>query len=245
MSFAHIKGVIFDLGSTLIEFESRSWDVISYEGQKMAYEQLRDGDNRLPSFEVFNDRLEEIKGRYRERAVESLEEWRSVDAFEELLTEFGLDDAPAQSIRCVEAVYDVARNGFRLCKGALETVTEVKRRGYRTGLISNTIFPSGEHEADLENCGLLPYIDFRLYSSDFGRRKPHPAIYAEGLRRMGLPAREVLFVGDLYREDVEGPMTAGMSAVLKYREGRMYPDPLPGGFPVIHTLSELLDILKA
>jgi putative hydrolase of the HAD superfamily len=112
----------------------------------------------------------------------------------------------------------------------------------RTGLISNTIFPGREHDVDLDNLGLMPYIDFRLYSCDFGYRKPHPGIYEEGLRLVGLPAHETLFVGDRYYEDVDGPQKAGMSGVLVYHEGRDYPDPMPDGFPVIYKLPELLEI---
>lgn len=240
-----IKGIIFDLGSTLIEFESKSWDELALEGQKRAYDCLIDTDHRLPDFEAFNDRLEAIKNDYRVVAMETLKEWRSAEAFERLIRELGLENAAEQSRICMDAFYNVVREGIVMCKGAPATLKEVKRRKLKTGLISNTIFPGPAHEVDLDNFGLTPYIDFRLYSSDFGYRKPHPGIYEEGLRLIGLDADETMFVGDRYVEDVEGPMAAGMSAALIYHEGREYPDPMPGGFAVIHEISELLDILKS
>jgi len=244
MSLAHIRGVIFDLGSTLLEFESRPWDEITYEGQKRAYDRLVSDDHQLPAFDLFNARLEEIKNEYRAVAAETLKEWRSVDAFEKALVEYGLPDAREQSIRSIEIFYELVREGFVLCEGANEVLENIKRRGYNTGLISNTIFPETAHEIDLDNFGLLPYIDFRVYSSEFGYRKPHPEIYREGLRRIGLPPERTLYIGDRYVEDVEGPQNIGMSAVLKYREGRVYPDPMPAGFPVIDSLPELLDLLN-
>jgi len=134
--------------------------------------------------------------------------------------------------------------GIVMCKGVPAALKEVKRQKMKTGLISNTIFPSRAHEVDLDNFGLTPYIDFRLYSSDFGYRKPYPGIYEEGLRLIGLAPDETLFVGDRYIEDVEGPMGAGMPAILKYHEGREYPDPMPEGFAVIHEISELVEILN-
>lgn len=244
MSLSHIRGIIFDLGSTLLEFESRPWDEITYEGQKRAYDQLVSDDHHLPDFETFNARLEEIKAEYRARAVETLQEWCSVDAFEKVLAEYGLSDAKEQGSRSIDIFYELVREGFVLCEGAREVLAKVKERGYKTGLMSNTIFPGTAHEIDLDNFGLSPYLDFRIYSSEFGYRKPHPEIYREGLRRIGLPAEETLFVGDRYFEDIEGPQNMGMSAILKYREGREYPDPMPEGFPVIHSLTELPDLLN-
>jgi HAD superfamily hydrolase (TIGR01549 family) len=240
---SQLKGIIFDLGSTLLEFESRPWEEITLDGQRRAYDHLIGSDHRLPDFETFNARLEEIKDEYRATALETLREWRSIDAFERILTEYGLEDVREQSVRSMEIFYELVREGFVLCEGANEVLEELKRRGYRTGLISNTIFPGYSHEVDLEHFDLQQYLDFRIYSSEFGYRKPHSAIYDEGLRRIGLPGSATMFVGDRYFEDVEGPQKHGMSAVLKYREGRKYPDPMPDGFPVIHALTELLDIV--
>jgi FMN phosphatase YigB (HAD superfamily) len=245
VAYSQIKGIIFDLGSTLVEFESRSWEEITSDGQKLVYDHLTDSDHRLPDFETFNSRLEEIKDGYRVIARETLREWRSVDAFEKLLAEYELDNPREQGRRSADVFYSLVRDGFVLCEGAVETLREVKRRGYKTGLISNTIFPREAHETDLGNFGLLPYIDFRVYSSDFGFRKPHRSIYEEGTRLIGLPPQETLVVGDRYYEDVEGPQKIGMAAVLKYREGREYPDPMPPELPVINRLSELLDIVAA
>jgi HAD superfamily hydrolase (TIGR01549 family) len=231
------------LGSTLIEFEAQPWEETVLVGHRRAYDHLVNRDHQLPDFETFNARLQEIITERRAVAMETLREWRSVDAFEKLLTEYGLDNVHEQSVRGWELFYELVRERFVLCEGANEVLRELKRRGYRTGLMSNTTFRGYYHEVDLEHLGLQQYLDFRIYSSEFGYRKPHPAIYEEGLRRIGLPGAETMFVGDRYIEDVEGPQKHGMSPVLKYREGRKYPDPMPAGFPVIHSLKELLDIL--
>jgi len=244
MSYSNIKGIIFDLGSTLIEFESRAWNEITIEGQKLAYDLLAKNNSNLPEFDIFNDRLEEIKAEFRAHAVSTLEEWRSQVAFEKLLTELKVEKAAELSGHCMDAFYNYVREGIVTCDGAEETLRELRFRGYRIGLISNTIFPIHQHELDLDNFGLMPYIGFRIYSSEFGYRKPHPEIYREGLKRIDLPPEETLFVGDRYYEDVEGPQKAGMLAILKYRANRDYPDPMPEGFPVIEKISELLSLLK-
>jgi HAD superfamily hydrolase (TIGR01549 family) len=244
VSFSQIKGVIFDLGSTLIEYENRSWIEVSYDGQKLAYGQLRNFNHNLPDFKTFNNRLEEIKQKYREHAIRTLSEWRITNAPEKLLTELGLDNPKEESRRFIDAFYTVVREQLTECEGARDTLEELHNRRYKLGLISNTIFPGNLHEADLEKFGLIPYLGFRIYSCEFGLRKPHPDIFRAGLDKIGLTLSETIYVGDRYTEDIQGPRRIGMSAILKYRKGRDYPDPIPAGFPIIEKISELPDILR-
>ena len=55
----------------------------------------------------------------------------------------------------------------------------------------------------------------RIHTSiDHGYRKPHPSIYQAALDAAGVPAAEVLFVGDNPDCDYHGPRRMGMQAVL-------------------------------
>lgn len=243
MIYSGIKGVIFDLGSTLIEFENRTWDEMTRDGQLLGYRNLVDDDHKLPEYDEFAVQMEEIKDDFRVAARSSLIEWDIRDAFTRYLTQLELPGPEAQSRRFVEIFYTVIRSEVSLCDDALTTLQEIKRRGLKTGLMSNTIFPREEHEVDLKMFGLAPYLDFRMYSSEFGKRKPHPDIYLAGLNQIGLPAEQVLFVGDRYIEDIWGPQQTGMQGALKFREGREYPAPMPDGFPVMQNIAELLSII--
>ncbi|MEE9443491.1 MAG: hypothetical protein V3V99_12570 [candidate division Zixibacteria bacterium] len=69
MRYHNIKGVIFDLGSTLIEFEHRPWPEITQEAQEIGYRQLVENNGNMPDFGTFNGRLEEIKNEYRVAAI--------------------------------------------------------------------------------------------------------------------------------------------------------------------------------
>jgi hypothetical protein len=42
---------------------------------------------------------------------------------------------------------------------------------------------------------------------------------------------------------VKGPQEAGLQAVLKYREGREYPDPLPENVIVVQSLTEFIGLI--
>ena len=53
-----------------------------------------------------------------------------------------------------------------------------------------------------------------VLSIEVGRRKPHPSIYRVALDAMGCESGEVVFVGDSFEADYEGPRRVGMSALL-------------------------------
>jgi putative hydrolase of the HAD superfamily len=90
---------------------------------------------------------------------------------------------------------------------------------YRLAVVSNT------HEPDLVPAhiaamGLTGCFETVLTSVDFGWRKPHPAVYAEALARLGIRPEQAAFVGDTYDADFVGPRAAGMSAYLIDPAGR-------------------------
>ncbi|MDE6209244.1 MAG: HAD family hydrolase [Lachnospiraceae bacterium] len=74
--------------------------------------------------------------------------------------------------------------------------------------------------------------------------KPNPKFYETILDRSGWSVDDCIFVGDSYIDDVYGPKTIGMRAVLLDRR-RMYHDmdlnPVPDY--IIHSLDELINIL--
>jgi len=70
-------------------------------------------------------------------------------------------------------------------------VLRARRQGIRTGLLSN----SWGNEYPRE--GWDEMFDAIVISGEVGMRKPDPEIYALTVERIGLPARECVFVDDL------------------------------------------------
>ncbi|HET7230531.1 MAG TPA: HAD-IA family hydrolase [Longimicrobium sp.] len=98
-----------------------------------------------------------------------------------------------------------------LQEGTAETLDELKRRGYRLGVISNA---DGTVEALLEDIGLRPHFEFVIDSTAVGVEKPDPRIFRMALERMGVEPHEAVYVGDLYEIDVVGARAVGMRAYL-------------------------------
>jgi FMN hydrolase / 5-amino-6-(5-phospho-D-ribitylamino)uracil phosphatase len=97
---------------------------------------------------------------------------------------------------------------------ARPVLRELKDRGLKTGLLSNTHWPRALHERWLHEAGLLELLDARVYTSDLSHMKPHPEAFRAVLDAVGIAAHEAVFVGDRPRDDISGAQGVGMRAVL-------------------------------
>ncbi|HXW45824.1 MAG TPA: HAD family hydrolase [Streptosporangiaceae bacterium] len=84
---------------------------------------------------------------------------------------------------------------------------------YRLAVVSNTL-DAKLVPGHLAAMGLDGYFDAVVTSIEVGWRKPHPAIYARALRRLGTDAGSVVFAGDTYDTDYAGPASVGLTAFL-------------------------------
>jgi putative hydrolase of the HAD superfamily len=103
--------------------------------------------------------------------------------------------------------------------GAVEALLELRRRGYRIGLVSNVWLPPDYCRRELEREGFSPLLDFAVFSSEVGFRKPSPIIYEAALaaafpQRRPADLSGVLFVGDSPPYDVAAPAAMGMKTAL-------------------------------
>jgi HAD superfamily hydrolase (TIGR01549 family) len=127
---------------------------------------------------------------------------------------------------------------------AVEVVAELKRRGFRLGLVSNMMLPGKLLKAKLQQANAMAYFDVIAISSDVGFIKPHPGIFRYALSQVGLRADEVVFVGDTYRQDILGAKRVGMKTIWLNNRGE--PRSLAADNPPdaeIETLSELIEKL--
>src|SRR5262249_2656845 len=91
--------------------------------------------------------------------------------------------------------------------------------------------------------GVAPYLDVVLGPEDVARPKPAPDMLLAALPRLGLPAREVLYVGDMV-VDIQTARAAGL-AVWVVPTGSEGAAPLARGRPgrLLSGLGELPGLL--
>ncbi len=142
---------------------------------------------------------------------------------------------------CALEIYDEWANcrHFSLYEDVRPTFSDLNKAGYGIGLISNT------HrclETFQNHFNLSAFVTAAVSSSDQGYLKPHPSIFHEALRLVGVPAEQGVMVGDSVTHDVMGARQVGMKAILLARSGDVN-NSLADGVPEIRTLVELPTML--
>jgi putative hydrolase of the HAD superfamily len=137
---------------------------------------------------------------------------------EHLLEELALDPAAFEeaALAELEQAYAMPATEFlpEVIRGAPETLAELKIRGLRVGLISNTGRTPGYALREiLQRLGLASSIDVMVFSNEHGWCKPQTSIFEELRRGLGVAYEEMMFVGDNLYVDVHGAQRVGMRAV--------------------------------
>lgn len=125
---------------------------------------------------------------------------------------------------------------WRVYERAAETLAELRRRGYRLGVLSN--WDNRLHRV-LGETGLRPYFEIVTISSEAGVEKPDTGIFRSAEAAHGVAPDRCLHIGDSLKHDIEGAHAAGWT-VLRVRH-----DDGPAAPGEIGCLSQLLDLLPA
>jgi HAD superfamily hydrolase (TIGR01549 family) len=102
--------------------------------------------------------------------------------------------------------------------------------------------PAYEQRRELQVLGLEGLFNIIAIEGEVGIGKPHKPIFEWVQRRLGLPAAQILFVGNSWAHDVQGALNAGWRAAWVNREGAPHPDP-DSGVPELRDLRPLLEWL--
>lgn len=204
------KAVIFDLGSTLIEYEAISWDEMGLKCAESTYEFMKNLGFELPEYHEYFNIYDRIKRTYREIAMETLKEWSVPQIVPDILKELRIDCSNSIIDDFFNAYYKPIAEQLFAYDDTVETLTKIREKYPVVGLVSNTIFPEETHLKELDKFGITPYLDFKIFSSTFGMRKPHSDIFYHAANLAGYAPAECVYIGDRYQEDIVGPKNIGM-----------------------------------
>jgi putative hydrolase of the HAD superfamily len=130
-----------------------------------------------------------------------------------LLGDFGIEVDDEELTRFLEAEHAAWDPARQIAANTPALLESLRGRGLKLGLVSNAFDPGWLLHRDLEQMGLAQRLDFAVFSSEVGKRKPHPAIFERALDALGVAAAESVFVGDRLYEDVRGAGELGMTTV--------------------------------
>ncbi len=238
------KAVIFDLGSTLIEYEATPWDELGKICVAAARKSMIKKGCELPDEETFHAEYNKVRDRFRKFARKDLIEWDVSQVAAELFKKLGVNGDEKLADQFFDAYYKPVAKQLTVYDDSVATLKRIKDAGIIVGLISNTIFPERAHHEELRRFGLSEFFNFKIFSSTFRLRKPHPDIFYKAVNLAGYAPAESVYIGDRYLEDVQGPNGIGMHSILKVKAGREYPDKMPDAKRRVDTLEELFEHIE-
>jgi len=215
-----MRAVIFDLWDTLIDFDP----VVGRAYQDRVAERLGRDPEELATLWA--------EGRVR----------RESGPLREYLVELGAEEDAASELATLRL--ESTRPLLKPRPGALETLAELRRRGYLLGLVTVC---SEDVEELWEETPFAGIFDATVFSCSARLRKPDPRIYQLACEQLGIQPGDAIFVGDGANDELAGAERVGMRAVLIHREGEdpQWDEVREWKGPRITTIPQLLAHLEA
>ena len=235
----NIEAILFDMNGTLRMREPHE------PTQRAAFSRLRELLGKENASDEYWEELTRRQKAYSTWAQEKLIQLSE----EEIWTRWILPDMPPKQVESVAAELTLAwseRKGRTVPKpGAEETIVELKQRGYRLGIISNTM-SSLDIPRSLVTFGWKDYFDVVILSSVIKFRKPAPEPFLEAAQMLGVLPSQCAYLGNRVSKDMIGCKRAGfaLGVIIESLSGSCEDEQnLPfDADAVIHSLRELLGI---
>lgn len=231
------KAVLLDWAYTLVDLTGED----SRAAFGKVFSLLKEKGQSLPDIEEmflalhkdFYEKIAVSRQTYREICFE--------DVLRSHLARYQVDLDGAVSMKDIlQVYYEEIYSSRKVFADVIPTLQELKQAGVRMGIVSNTTNPGFMKDYEITLMGMDSYFEFAIYSSELTWRKPHAEIYREAIRRLGLKAGDILFVGDDLRMDVKGSQAAGMRAAWLNRDN----EPALDGIVPDYALNSFSDLLK-
>jgi len=121
---------------------------------------------------------------------------------------------------------------------ALPVLTQIRGRPLGLGTLSN-----GDMDMLQALLARLPVTFDQIISTEGGKFKPHPSVYAQALQRLGLGAHELLHVAGS-GTDAAGATAVGIRTVWVNRAGDAVADPRFAPADDVRTLQDALAVIE-
>jgi len=204
-----IKGIMFDMGGTLLENINLSFDNV--------YQCL------LKCFGLENSEL--MKDIYHKKILDVLKTRTSETEFKlvDLIFSFSKEiqkDVNYEEIEKIEIECNRVLCELRLVNHVKEVLEQYHKRGLKMIVLSNSCFSKNAIKDSLDTFELSQYFDDFIVSSEYGVRKPSKKFYEAGLNAIGLKASEVIMIGDTYEPDIIGSSRLKIHSIFlsKYKD---------------------------
>jgi putative hydrolase of the HAD superfamily len=237
-----IRGVIFDLGGTLLNFDgaAQDWRGLERRGISAFYRFLTERGHTVPQDKFEQVVWDTIHLGWQE-AMAGRDNVCLPDILDIAAACFGVSLSDSERSQAVRLYAVSVESDLSPFEGGREILQALKQRNLRVGLLSNTMWPGEFHKQELDRFGLLEFFDEMAFSCELGTWKPNAEAFHHIVEQLGVAPVDAVYVGDLPEIDILGAQQAGLRAVwmaaLPRQLGQVKPE------AVVHHLSELPSVL--
>lgn len=244
------KGIIFDLGGTLLHFEGHRTEVVRQGIQDLRTWYLKKKRVNLNPAAFLEAMMSEHAASL-SQAVGTQQEVLMQDTIMKALQRI---NAPRHAIQMAQEgtrfFFQAEELAYTPIAEAKQTLKKLYLNGYKIGIMANAA-EDGLVQRLVNDYDLRPWVSPVLSSASLGWRKPNPAGLTLIARRWPLSPSEILVVGDELETDILGAQQAGMPSVLMtgakgkaLMTAQMTPDKQIKPEATLQHLSELLPFLE-
>jgi putative hydrolase of the HAD superfamily len=206
-----IRGVIFDLGWTLVGFQGDVEAAFSQRAQDLG-EFLRGNGLELDGEAIYGDYVGELGVLWQAGQELNYEYPARLAMLRALRRHVSAPDAARFAADALAIIFESIIPRWELYPDTLETLATLRDSRYRLGCISNT--GDGVHVwRIIERQGLSSWLSPIYMSEEIGLRKPHPGPFMMVLEKWALSPQQVVMVGDTLDADVLGAQRSGMRGI--------------------------------
>jgi HAD superfamily hydrolase (TIGR01509 family) len=241
-----IKTVFFDMGGTIETFGYTR--ELRLNTTAVIRQRLMDAGIDLHlATEEFYEVISNGLSKYKEWSIQCMEELPPRRVWSEYILADRDVDRKALSDVAEDLMFLIETDFYhRVMRPEVPAVLRaIEEMGLQIGLISN-VSSRGQVPVNLKKYGIIDYFHPIVLSSEYGYRKPDPAIFHHAARLANVPTSQCVYVGDRVVRDIDGARRAGFGLAIQIRHDFAHGENDQGSVPdaVIDNLTELLDILK-
>lgn len=210
-----IRAIAFDVNGTLIEIwtEDHMEEIFRAVGHFLTYQgiNLRRGQVRDRYFELMKE--QQRTSAEADPEFDAVAIWRQIveenrsDYTDTLSTE-KLEQLP---VVLAEMYRGISRRKLKLYPFVSEMLDALHGR-IPMGIVTDA--QSAYARAELHQTGILSYFDPIIVSGDYGYRKPDGRLFELVIDALGVPADDILYVGNDMHRDIYGARQAGMQTLM-------------------------------
>ena len=210
-----IKAILFDLGETLVNFGKVNELRLFRQGARLSYDFLKSCGQPVGNFNYYYWRNLISLHICRLSSHVTGKDFDALTLLSKAGAKNGIDLDSQQWQHYAWLWYEPLSKIGKTEHDVVDTLTKLKKMGLKLGIVSNTFVHRSSLEKHLEQLDILDFFAVRVYSYQFGFRKPDARIFIKAVDKIGERLPNTLFVGDRINKDIKPALMLDMPTVLK------------------------------